>query len=200
MLNMVTGCQVPFPERLSEGYDVGVKYVRANLNAEKIAAAMKGFITSHRRERVFFILELPTKMAEEPEPERVLHKDVYYLDNCTAEQALGLMEEFGELLVQDGMSAFGFGAQESNDEIMSEKFNLVTFWAHRLVKFKPLLEELGIPEVEELTTAWDTFDREHPGQTKFITVDGMDVYGLAEKLKERGLYFAERRKDNGTPG
>ena len=93
------------------------------------------------------------------------------------------------------MSAFGFGGQESGDEIMVEKYNLVTLWAKRPVKWKPLLEELGLPEEENLVTAGKTFNQDHPGQCRLVTRNGIDVYALPERLKEQGLYFAERRKE-----
>lgn len=194
MLKLVEGCQVPFPERLSEGYEMGTRYTYLQLDAERIPLALEKFLDCRRGEKVFFILELPTNIQEEPEPERVFHKDIYYLDNCTVDQARELLREHGELLIGDGMSAFGFGGQESGDEVMVEKYNLVTLWAKRPVKWKPLLEELGLPEQEHLVTAGETFDRDHPGQCRTVEVDGMTVYDLPERLKDRGLYFAERRK------
>ena len=194
MLKMVEGCQVPFPERLFEGYEMGTRYTCLHLDACRIPLAVEKFLERRRGEKVFFILELPTNIQNEPEPERVFHKDIYYLDNLTPAQALDLMGEYGELLVRDGMSAFGFGGQESGDEIMVEKYNLVTLWAKRPVKWKPLLEEVGLPEQEHLVTAGETFDRDHPGRCRTVTVDGLTVYDLPERLKDRGLYFAERRK------
>ena len=62
------------------------------------------------------------------------------------------------------------------------------------MKFRPLLEELGLPEQQHLVTAGETFDQEHPGQCQMITLNGITVYDLPEMLKDRGLYFAERRK------
>lgn len=194
MLQMVEGCQVPFPEQLAEGYEMGTRYTYINLDAERIPLILEKFLGGRRGEKVFFILELPTNIQDEPEPERVFHKDIYYLDNLTPAQALDLLGEYGQLLVRDGMSAFGFGGQESGDEIMVEKYNLVTLWAKRPVKWKPLLEELGLVETESLVTAGKTFDRDHPGRCRTVTVDGVTVYDLPERLKDRGLYFAERRK------
>lgn len=194
VLDMVKGCQVPFPERLFEGCEIGTRYIRMLLDAGRIPLALEKFLELRRREQVFIILELPTNQKEEPEPERVLHKDIYYLDGCSQEQALSLLEEYGELLIQDGMSAFGFGGHELGDEIMVEKYNLVTLWSRRPVKFRPLLEELGLPEQQHLVTAGETFDQEHPGQCQMITLNGITVYDLPEMLKDRGLYFAERRK------
>ena len=195
MLEMVKGCQVPFPEKLGEGYKMEERMITANVGAGKLRQAVENFIAMHASERLFFILEIPTNQKEEPEPEKVLHKDVYYLDGCSRKKALGILEDYGELLIQDGMSAFGFGCQETGDEIMVEKYNLVTLWAKRPVKWKPLLEELGLPEEENLVTAGKTFDQDHPGQCRLVTRNGIDVYALPERLKEQGLYFAERRKE-----
>ena len=195
MLEMVEGCQVPYPERLFEGYKMEMRYTYLLLNARRIPLILEKFLNGRRGEKVFFILELPTNIQNEPEPNRVQHRDIYYLDNCTPAQALDLLREYGDLLIQDGMSAFGFGGQESGDEIMVEKYNLVTLWAKRPVKWKPLLEELGLPEEENLVTAGKTFDQDHPGQCRLVPRNGIDVYALPERLKEQGLYFAERRKE-----
>lgn len=193
MLNIIKGCTVPFPERLSEAYEVGERTIRANLSVEKIGSAVERFITWHKRETLFLFLELPTNLADEPEPERHLHKDIYYLDNLTVPEARELMAKYGELLIQDGMSSFGFGWQERGDEIMLERYNLVTTWSRRPRKYQPLFEELGLGEVEKLTTAQDTFDNEHPGSTSLYRQGELDVYALPELLKEQGMYFAERR-------
>ena len=47
--------------------------------------------------------------------------DVYYIDGCTQEECLVLLEKYGKLLVNDGMNRFGFGCHESGDEIMLDK-------------------------------------------------------------------------------
>ncbi len=125
MLEMVKGCQVPFPEKLGEGYKMEERMITANVGAGKLRQAVENFIAMHASERLFFILEIPTNQKEEPEPEKVLHKDVYYLDGCSRKKALGILEDYGELLIQDGMSAFGFGCQETGDEIMVEKYNIL---------------------------------------------------------------------------
>ena len=60
---------------------------------------------------------------------------------------------------------------------------------------KALLEELGLPEEVYLVSAGMTFDQDLPGQCRLVTRNGIDVYALPERLKEQGLYFAERRKE-----
>lgn len=195
MLEMVKGCRVPFPERLEEGYTMGERMATANVGAGKLRRAVEDFIVMHASELIFFILELPTNWKEEPEPEKVRHKDVYYLDGCSRKRALGILEEYGELLIRDGMSAFGFGCQETGDEIMVEKYNVLTLWSRRrLEKYRAFFAKLDIGEKEELVTAWDTFDQDHPGETSLYTLEGRTVYDLPEAMRDQGLYFAERRE------
>ncbi|MCI9666073.1 MAG: hypothetical protein HFF13_02270 [Angelakisella sp.] len=196
MLEMVKGCQVPFPEKLGEGYKMEERMITANVGAGKLRQAVENFIAMHASERLFFILEIPTNQKGEPEPEKVLHKDVYYLDGCSRKKALGILEDYGELLIQDGVSAFGFGCQETGDEIMVEKYNILTLWSRRrLEKYRAFFEKLDIGEREELVTAWDTFEQQHPGRTRLYTLEGKSIYDLPEAMKSQGLYFAERRED-----
>lgn len=43
-------------------------------------------------------------------------------------------------------------------------------------------------------TAWQTFSDEHYGECSRIDTDGKSVYDIPEMLKDRGIYFAERRE------
>ena len=61
----------------------------------------------------FFILELPVSIDREKEIAKNIinesHMDVYYIDNCSIEECLVLLIRYGDLLVNDGLSKFGFG-------------------------------------------------------------------------------------------
>lgn len=50
------------------------------------------------------------------------NKDFYYIDGCSQEEALTIMQQVGELLFNDGISSFGYGGHESGDEIMFSKY------------------------------------------------------------------------------
>ena len=129
MLNLVKGYKISEPEKLNEGYEVISEVsITANVNAEKIFDVFQHFIVMHD-EPLFFILELPVTSDREtpiaPGIVEKLHKDVYYIDGCSREECLVLMERYGELLINDGISKFGFGGHESQDEIMLDKYNVV---------------------------------------------------------------------------
>lgn len=197
MIDFKKGCIVPHPERIFEEYEQTEHGYIANVSTKKIINVLKDFI-SIQEELVFFFLEVPTKLDEENERENEivvnLHKDIYYMDNLTKEEAFCLLENEGELLVNDGLCQFGFGSQANNDEIMVEKYNIVTICCNKANAYDNLFAKNGIKETKDLVTAWDTFSKDAPGYSEKIEIDGKTVYSLIKEYEEFGLYFAERRE------
>ncbi len=198
MLQLRKGSKVPFPDKLSEGYEYSEPCFTANVDADKLEALIKQFIAMHN-EPLFFILELPTRQQDETEISpgvvAALHKDVYYIGGCTQEKALSVLGKTAELMINDGMCSFGFGCHKSHDEIMVGKYNVVTVYTHDKSIYGGFFEEHGIPLVENLVTAWDTFSKTHPGESSIVDTDGKSVYDIPEILKDWGIFFAERRED-----
>lgn len=198
MLRMKSGCMVPFPEKLQEGYQTESKRIIANVHVDKIRDVLEHFLAMHS-EPVFFILELPTNANDEEAGAdgtiEELHKDIYYIDGCSREEALNLLKQTGELLIQDGISQFGFGGHSSGDEIMVCCYNVVTIFSNSIYKYNHFFEAHNIPQTEKLITAWDTFSQEHPGSCQMYAMDGRDVYEIPNLYKEWGIYMAERRAE-----
>lgn len=125
----------------------------------------------------------------------LVHCYVYYIDGCLQEECLVLLERYGELLINDGMNRFGFGCHESQDEIMLDKYNVVTIYSQQLSNYNEFFEAHGIEKVESLITAWDTFSDETPGQAERCDYEGKSVYDLPEELKDWGMYLADTRAE-----
>lgn len=206
MLRMIRGCRVPDPGALEEGFEQKDRSFYANLHAEHIDRAMRAFLL-RQKEELFFFLELPTAQEEErrlreewkrknPDGEAPLHRDVYYWDGITPDAACSLLDEYGELLIQDGMSSFGFGVRSFSAEIQKEKYNMVTLFAREPEQYRNFFPGLGLQEREALTTAWDTFSPSAPGECIAIPIDGRSVFDLTEELRPKGLYFAGHREEN----
>lgn len=198
MLNMKNGCAVPFPEKLREEYQTEENRITANVGADKLKAVLEHFLSMYS-EPVFFILELPTNANDEERGAdggiNELHKDVYYIDGLSVEEALTLLEREGELLIHDGLSRFGFGGHETGDEIMVCDYNVVIIFSSNIGRYKDFFDVHGITETKELVTAWDTFSRENPGACRSYAVNGRDVYALPDLYKGWGMYMAERRAE-----
>ena len=170
----------------------------ANVHAEKILEVFQRFIAIHD-EPLFFILELPVCIDREKVIAKNIikesHKDVYYIDGCSREECLALLIRYGDLLINDGLSQFGFGGHKSHDEIMLDSYNVVTIYSKELSKFNDFFEPHNIQFVEELVTAWKTFSKTSPGISEIYESNGKTVYDLPEELAEWGIYLAETRTE-----
>ena len=199
MLNLVKGHQVSLVENLFESFTkLTEHHLMANVHAEKILEVFQHFIVIHD-EPLFFILELPVSIDREKVIAKNIikesHKDVYYIDGCSREECLALLIRYGDLLVNDGLSKFGFGGHKSHDEIMLDSYNVVTIYSKELSKFNDFFEAHNIQFVEELVTAWKTFSKTSPGISEIYESNGKTVYDLPEELAEWGIYLAETRTE-----
>ena len=199
MLNLVKGHRVSLVENLFESFTkLTEHHLMANVHAEKILEIFQHFIVIHD-EPLFFILELPVSIDREKVIAKNIikgsHKDVYYIDGCSREECLALLIRYGDLLVNDGLSKFGFGGHKSHDEIMLDSYNVVTIYSKELSKFNDFFEPHNIQFVEELVTAWKTFSKTSPGISEIYESNRKTVYDLPEELAEWGIYLAETRTE-----
>ena len=88
-----------------------------------------------------------------------------------------------------------YGCHESQDEIMLDKYNVVTIYSQQLSNYNDFFEAHGIEKVESLITAWDTFSDATPGQAERCDCKGKSVYNLPEELKDWGMYLADTRAE-----
>ena len=199
MLNLVKGHQVSLVENLFESFTkLTEHHLMANVHSEKILEVFQHFIAIHD-EPLFFILELPVSIDREKVVAKNIikesHKDVYYIDGCSREECLALLIRYGDLLINDGLSKFGFGGHKSHDEIMLDSYNVVTIYSKELSKFNDFFEPHNIQFVEELVTAWKTFSKTSPGISEIYESNGKTVYDLPTELAEWGIYLAETRTE-----
>ena len=199
MLNLVKGHRVSLVENLFESFTkLTEHHLMANVHSEKILEVFQHFIAIHD-EPLFFILELPVSIDREKVIAKNIikesHKDVYYIDGCSREECLALLIRYGDLLVNDGLSKFGFGGHKSHDEIMLDSYNVVTIYSKELSKFNDFFEPHNIQFVEELVTAWKTFSKTSPGISEIYESNGKTVYDLPTELAEWGIYLAETRTE-----
>lgn len=199
MLKMTEGCTAPKADMLSEQYEILENRIVANVNADKIEAVIRDYILMHDKP-MFFFMELPTNQRDEEKLRKndtdPRHIDVYYIDGLNAEQALEILSQYGYLLINDGMSKFGFGVHGQATEIMRDKYNVIILLSDDTEKYNGIFNLHNIPRCDKCVTAWDTFSYELPGECSRITVNEKTVYDLPEELKNFGIYFAERRESD----
>ncbi len=198
MIELKQGCAVPFPEKLFEQYEVSDTCITANVNASKVMDMMKQFIENHKEEYLFFILEIPTNLNDEPKTEdgnvEDLSEDVYFIDGLDYDNALGALNSLGNFLIKDGLNTFGFGGHDSNEEILFGKYNVMTIFTKKPEKYEKFFEEFSVERTDNLVTAWNTFDSEHFGECRrHVGKEGKTIFDIPEAFKENGMYFYERR-------
>ena len=191
-------CSVPFPEKISEQYEVMKDRIIANIGTDKIKDMMLNFIEMHN-EWLFFVLEIPTNLNDEPKDENggliSRHKDIYYIDGCNQDKAKDILLDTGCLLIDDGMSGFGFGGHESKEEIFFGKYNELLIYTKDTDKYESFLQSYGIHKTDKLITAWDIFTPENYGQCELNEVDNRNIYSIVDEYRKDGMYLAERQED-----
>ena len=195
MLNVVKGCHVPCPEKLKEEFEMfSDTTIYANINAEKIKDVFVKFIKM-RQEPMFFVLHLPLDLDTQFSTSFNVgdEREYFFIDNLNQELALELLDDVSELLVNDGISRFGFGCHNTSDELFKDRFNMLSLTSMFLENYSSFFQELGVPQTDNLISAWDTFDEEHIGSIDRYEVNDLDAFGLPDYLKEKGwnLYAPE---------
>lgn len=180
--NLCQGVSAPHADKLESGYKQEGDSFTGLISAELIARMAEGFIAL-ADEPVFFLLELPRPDSEE--------YDIYYLDNCTKEVARAVMKRYGELLVHDGLSRFGFGSNKTNEEVYFMDYQEFMLYTPKTGKAKKLLKDLGIPETDKPRSMWDSFSDEEQGSLSAVELEGETVFDIPEALEDAGMYPAE---------
>ena len=105
------------------------------------------------------------------------------------------MAKYGDILINDGISRFGFGGNFSNDHLVVDKYNVLNLFAQEVEPVQKIFEKHGLKQVENLVTAWDTFTEEEPGVCTRYYKDDVDVFALPALLADWGIYLLNIRPD-----
>ena len=193
MFQTAPGVTIPFPEKIQEQFQVYEgQSIQANISFEKLKFLLTEFYQS-LPEPLFFVLQLPLSIQEERQLgyDKILHQEVCYLDGQTRNQIDSILNSYGEILLEDGISQFAIASHVNHEEIFIQKYKLTDLYSPSPRRFIPLLQRYGLTETDHLVTPWDTFSRKAPGECRRISIDGVDVYTIAERLKQQGLYRAK---------
>jgi hypothetical protein len=153
--------------------------IEGALSAEVILPAARAFIKA-AKEPVFFFLELPDETGE--------NYETYYLDNCTKKVAYAVIDRFGELLANDGVSRFGFGSNSADEEIYFEDYQEFSAYIGDMQGFAKSLEELGAEREEKPAALWDLLSDDNVGCLSPVELDGETVFDIPEALADAGMY------------
>ena len=171
MFQTAAGVTVPFPEKLSEQYELDGNTITANLSFEKLSDFVHSFYAE---------LDEPLFLAIHPDAES---DEVWYLDGMTKKQLTMILDGYGELLYQDGLSAFAIGSLTTEEELFVQKYKVLSIYSET-----PLLKKYGMEPTGHLVTAWDTFSEEKPGAAERLEIAGQTVPDMIKELCKIGMY------------
>ena len=106
----------------------------------------------------------------------------------TKKQLTMILDGYGELLYQDGLSAFAIGSLATEEELFVQKYKVLSIYIPHISRFVKLLERFGVTRTGRLVTAWDTFSEEHPGEAQRLEIAGQTVPDMIHELQKIGMY------------
>lgn len=191
---LVQGVMAP-TDGIKTAYRLTEDCIESVVSAGLIRPLLEGVIEK-LEEPQFFFIEIPCSEAEEKLLRKLesdpTHRKIYYLDGCTREVSLAILKRYGDLLINDGLTRFGFGSNKTNDEVYVMDYQEIRVYGLTKV-FEPVYTKLAIPETKELRTCWDNFTPDSPGVSSAIEIEGERCEDIVEKLTEEGMYYAETR-------
>lgn len=194
MFETAAGVSIPFPEHIKEEYQIFKHSVRLNLSFEKIKPMLLEFV-EQLEEPLFFVLQLPLTQQEEAELRKngndLLHQKVCYLDGQSKSQIMEIISNYGELLLNDGISQFAVASHATKDDFFIQKYKLIDIFSNPPSKYVELIKKYGVTETTNLLTVWDTFSHETPGEARRIEMDGKNISDVYDELVKLGLYDAK---------
>lgn len=198
--------------KIIEGLNIsstdGVKssYVRINdseitsvISAEKIKTIVSKAVKTIKRP--YFFLEIPCTEAQEAELSKKgdigLHMQLYNLE-VTTEVAEAIIERYGDLLINDGVTNFGFCSLETETEIYVMPFQNIMFYNENNIQvFENILREESISEnsIDNHITIDGLLSENNPADRILVELDGETVFDVIENLKEVGLTLCDTIKE-----
>lgn len=204
MFNLIKGAKINGNIALKEEYEINGNWIYANISVENIRKVMEKFVEIEKGSRFCLFIETPSNISDENvvgvDNEGFYqldsrHVDVYYLDNITDEYIVYLLDKFGDILINDGLSHFGILSQ-SGREIGKYKYNVIKAYTRDdLMPLIRVFDSFDIPETDNLVIAWDYFSQDNPGESELYKKDGKTIYDVVDELKEIGLYKYEQREE-----
>lgn len=165
------------------------------ISSEKIKPIVKKAVRLIKKP--YFFLEIPFTDTEEAElskkGESGSHMRLYNLE-VTHSVADAILERYGDLLINDGVTNFGFCSLETETEIYVMPFQNIMFYNKNDVNiFEKILIENNIPErrEEEYITIDSLLSKKNPADRVLVELNGETVFDVIENLKEVGLTLCD---------
>ena len=165
------------------------------LSADKIKATIKKTVKLIKKP--YFFLEVPCTDAQEAELAKAgksgLHMQLYNLE-VTHDVAYAILKRYGDLLINDGVTNFGFCSLETETEIYVKPFQSIMFYSENgISSFEDILKQENIPECkkDQYVSLDSLISEDNPSDRVLVELNGETVFDMIENLKEVGLTLCD---------
>lgn len=170
------------------------------ISAEKIKSIISRAVKSIKKP--YFFIEVPCTEAQETElskkGDKGLHMQLYNLE-VTYDVADAILKRYGDLLINDGVTNFGFCSLETETEIYVMPFqNIMLYNKSNVNVFENILKEEHIVKdtPENHITIDSLLSKNNPADRTLVELDGETVFDMIENLKDAGLTLCDIIKEN----
>ncbi len=170
------------------------------ISAEKIKSIVKKAVRLIKKP--FLFLEVPCTDAQEAELSKKgddgTHMQLYNLE-VTHDVADAILDRYGDLLINDGVTNFGFCSLKTETEIYAMPFQNIMFYNENDTSiFENILKENNIPEVksEQFVRIDSLISKDNPADRVLVELNGETVFDMVENLTEVGLTLCDTIKEN----
>ncbi len=178
---------------------INASEINCVLSAERIKSIVKKAVKLIKKP--YFFIEVPCTDAQETELSKHgdsgTHMQIYNLE-VTHDVADAILKRYGDLLINDGLTNFGFCSLETETEIYVMPFqNIMLYNKNDTSGFEKLLKESNIPKVkpEEFITIDSLLSNSNPADRVLVELNGETVFDVIENLTEVGLTLYETIKE-----
>ena len=179
--SLIPGVSIPDVSGMRCAYRLSRNEITFSLSAEDYHGFFRGAVRIIG-EPIFFFIEIP---ADDDKTR------LYYLDNCTIPVADAILKRYGGILFSDGVIRFGFGGNESNEEVYMREYQTVSVYTERTGEYEKLLLSLGYKRNGKALLTWDIISAANPGECINVEVDGEGYHDIVNNLIDAGMYPAE---------
>lgn len=175
---------------LEEGFQRSGDRISAQVSARNIKKVFENYMAyMDKEDDMYFFIRLPYRNDEEDQQGTGVK--MYYLDHLNPYHAMRILDVFGEVLINDGVSSFGFGTEDS--EIEKGECNRMNLWMEREDVFpETIFTILSIPQKKGLIFAETLSCDDNPIVSQnYYDEDGRSIYNVIASLEEAGLYEAK---------
>lgn len=181
MFQTASGVTIPFPEKMKEEFQVFEHYICFNLSFEKIRPMLDEFLDG-LQEPLFIVLQLPLSRDEEEKHRKddtdPFHQKVCYLDGQSKDKVKAILQQYGDLILNDGFAQLAIASHTTHDEMFIQKYKLIDIYCSNPAVYFNLLKKYGLKQTDKLVTAWDTFFHETPGEVCRVEINGINVFDV----------------------